>query len=53
MTKVLILLAATIGGSIGWWLGAFIGTMTAFFLSVVGTAAAIYVARRWSSEYMV
>jgi hypothetical protein len=53
MTMVLILLAATIGGAIGWWLGAFIGTMTAFFVSMVGTAVAIYIARRWASEYTV
>ena len=51
MTKVLILLAATIGGSIGWWLGAFIGMMTAFFMSCVGMAAGVYIARRWASQY--
>jgi hypothetical protein len=53
VTKVLILIAATIGGAIGWWLGAFIGFMTAFFMSIVGTAAGVYIARRWASEYTV
>jgi cadmium resistance protein CadD (predicted permease) len=52
VTKLLIFLAATIGGAIGWWLGAFIGFMTAFFMSVVGTAAGVYVARRWAAEYI-
>lgn len=51
MTKLLVFLTTTIGGSIGWWLGAFIGTMTAFLLSVVGTAAGVYLARRLSREY--
>jgi hypothetical protein len=52
MTRILMFLAATIGGSIGWWLGAFIGFMTAFVFSVVGTAAAVYYARRWSMQYI-
>lgn len=51
MTKLLIFLAATIGGSIGWWIGALVGTMTAFLLSVVGTAAGVYYARRFSAQY--
>jgi F0F1-type ATP synthase assembly protein I len=51
MTKMLVFLVATIGSAIGWWLGAFIGTMSAFFLSVVGMAAGVYVARRLAAEY--
>jgi hypothetical protein len=38
-------LAAFIGGTIGWYLGALAGTGTAFVLSMVGTAAGIYVAK--------
>jgi len=41
-------LGASIGGVVGWWLGAFGGTMAAFFLSVVGTAVGVYLARRWA-----
>lgn len=51
MTKVLVLLSATIGSAVGWWLGAFLGMMSAFFLSVVGMAAGVYVARRLAAEY--
>jgi cadmium resistance protein CadD (predicted permease) len=52
VTKLLVFIAATIGGGIGWWLGAFVGFMTAFFLSIVGTAAGVYVARRWAAGYI-
>ncbi len=51
VTKLLIFIAATIGGAIGWWLGAFVGIMTAFMLSIAGTAAGVYLARKWASGY--
>jgi hypothetical protein len=47
VNKLLIFITSTIGGSIGWWLGAFVGTMTAFVVSIIGTAAAVYFTRRW------
>jgi hypothetical protein len=53
VTKLVVFIAATIGGAIGWWLGALVGIMTAFMLSIVGTAAGIYMARKWASEYFV
>lgn len=43
---------ATIGGAAGWWLGAHVGFMTAFFLSTLGTAAGVYCARRWISAHL-
>ena len=46
MSKVLSLLGATLGGAIGWWLGARIGTMTAFVVSILGTAVGVYAGRR-------
>ena len=46
MSKTLAVLGATVGGAIGWWLGARVGTMTAFFVSVLGTAAGVYAGRR-------
>jgi hypothetical protein len=52
VTKVLAFMGATIGGSVGWWLGARAGIMTAFFLSVIGTAAGGYYARRWAVEHL-
>ncbi len=52
MLKLAMFVGASIGGALGWWLGAFIGTMTAFFLSVVGTAAGVYFARRLTRPYL-
>jgi len=46
MSKVLAFLGATVGGAIGWWLGARVGTMTAFIVSTVGTGLGVYAGRR-------
>jgi len=46
VSKVLTFLGASIGGAIGWWLGARIGTMTAFVVSTVGTGVGVYAGRR-------
>lgn len=46
MTKILGTLGSFVGGSIGWWMGAGIGTMTAFMLSIVGTGVGIYLGRQ-------
>ena len=46
MSKLLAFLGATVGGAIGWWLGARIGTMTAFIVSTVGTGLGVYAGRR-------
>ena len=45
-------IGAMIGGAAGWWAGAFIGIMTALFLSVVGMAVGVYLARRWVAELL-
>jgi uncharacterized membrane protein YbhN (UPF0104 family) len=46
MSKLLTFVGATVGGAIGWWLGARVGIMTAFIASVVGTGVGIYAGRR-------
>ncbi|MGH7581910.1 MAG: hypothetical protein ACREL5_01640 [Gemmatimonadales bacterium] len=51
MTRLLVFLGATIGGSIGWWLGSYVGTMTAFIVSIVGTAAGVYLSRRFADSW--
>jgi uncharacterized membrane protein YeaQ/YmgE (transglycosylase-associated protein family) len=51
LTKLAGFVGATIGGTIGWWLGAHVGVMTAFSLGIVGTAAGGYGARRWATQY--
>ena len=48
--KIVVFLAASAVGAIGWWIGAYVGFMTAFFLSVIGTGVGTYVARRWVAE---
>ena len=51
MNKWLAFLGATIGGYAGWGLGATVGTMTAFLVSIVGTAAGVYAGRRIARNY--
>jgi hypothetical protein len=45
MQKLLGGVGATVGSSIGWWLGAHAGMMTAFMVSMVGTGFGIYAGR--------
>lgn len=49
--KMLAFIGATIGGSIGWWAGNFIGFMTAFFVSMIGTGIGIYAGKRLADHY--
>jgi hypothetical protein len=49
--KLIVGLGATIGGYVGWYLGDRFGFMTAFMLSMVGTGAGMYLARRFSRDY--
>jgi hypothetical protein len=51
MSKLMVFIGATAGGWLGWFAGAYFGTMTAFMLSMVGTGVGIYVARRWAANY--
>ena len=46
MKGILILAATALGGWIGWALGERLGLGVALFLSLVGTAAGLYFARR-------
>ena len=40
MSKALMFLGATVGSAIGWWIGARVGIMTAFVVSMVVTRPA-------------
>ncbi len=51
MSKLLALVGATLGGAVGWWLGAFIGLMTAFMLSMIGTGLGVYAGRRFATAH--
>ena len=52
MGMILYLGLSTLGGWVGWALGNPFGFMTAFFLSMVGTAIGVYFARRISRTYL-
>jgi hypothetical protein len=45
---MIVMMVASAGGAIGWWVGSGLGIMTAFFLSLVGTAVGTYYARKWT-----
>jgi uncharacterized membrane protein YbhN (UPF0104 family) len=49
---MMALVGTTLGGAVGWWLGARAGLMTAFFCSVVGTGFGLYAARRFTRDYL-
>ncbi len=51
-TKILSMFGATIFGSLGWWMGAKVGVMTGFFVSMLGTGFGIYAARRLVRDYL-
>ena len=52
MEKLLIFIGATIGSYAGWWIGGQVGTMTAFLVSMVGTAIGVYYGRRVAKQYL-
>jgi len=53
MGKLLGFVGATIGSYAGWWLGARVGIMTAFIVSMVGTGIGIYAGRKVAAHYEV
>ena len=46
MNKLFALIGTTVGGYIGWLIGARLGLFTACMLSIVGTGVGLYGARR-------
>ena len=51
MSRLLGFLGATLGSMFGWWIGAHIGFMTAFFVSILGTGIGLYSGRRMAVNY--
>ena len=51
MNKLCILVAMTILGWGGWWLGAKVGIMTAFVLSGLGSIVGVYVGWRINRDF--
>lgn len=52
VTKLSGFIGATIGSSLGWWLGQRAGFMTAFLLSIVGTGIGLYFGRRAADQWL-
>jgi hypothetical protein len=49
--KLFSFIGATVGGYAGWYVGAVVGTMTAYSLSMVGTGVGMYIAYRAAQNY--
>jgi len=52
MKRLLAWTGAMVGGTLGWWLGSLVGLMTAFVVSVFGTAAGVYIGARIARNYL-
>lgn len=52
MRKLLAILGMTIGGWVGWEVGAFVSIFTAFIVSVIGTGVGLYMANRLAGQYL-
>lgn len=52
MNKLCIFIGMTVFSSLGWWLGAHIGIMTAFLLSGIGSMVGVYVGWRINHDYL-
>jgi len=52
MSWIFTLTGCTAGGWIGWWLGAHVGVMTGWFLSVLGSGAGLFAGRRFVRAYL-
>jgi hypothetical protein len=52
MKKIILLICITIFGWIGWWLGAHVGIMTAYLVSIGGSLCGVYVGVRINQEYL-
>ena len=52
MTRLLGLIFAGMGSALGWWIGARMGFMAAFFLSILGTGVGLYYGTRFAREWL-
>jgi len=52
MKGILILFGSSIVSGIGWWLGSFVGIMTAIILSSIGAGVGIWATRWLMEEYL-
>lgn len=52
MNKLCIFVAMTLLGWVGWWIGSYIGFMTAYIVSGVGSMLGVYVGWRIHRDYL-
>jgi hypothetical protein len=52
MNKLVPWFTSTIVSYAGWWLGAKLGIMTAFMLSMVGFGVGMWYGRKWLAEHL-
>jgi hypothetical protein len=46
MSILLAFVGATLAGALGWWLGAFIGPMSAYLVSTIASGFGFYYGRK-------
>jgi hypothetical protein len=51
MNRMLNFLGMTVGGWIGWYVGALVSIFTAFMISMVGTGLGLYAAQRLTKRF--
>jgi hypothetical protein len=52
MRTLCILIATTLLGTVGWWIGSHIGIMTAFLCSSIGSMVGVYLGWRIYRDYL-
>ena len=53
MIKLIVVgIGISCGGALGWWIGASIGIMTGFFLSVLGASIGLFLSRQYCRNHL-
>jgi hypothetical protein len=52
MKKIILLLSITLFSWLGWWLGAYIGIMTAWLLGFAGSLLGVVIGVRFNQAYL-
>ena len=52
MKRFIALVPASVCSMIGWWIGARVGLMTAFWLGTIGSGIGYYFGLRFTREYL-
>ena len=52
MNKLCIAVCVTILGGVGWWTGSYVGIMTGYVLSSIGSLVGVYVGWRINRDYL-